>query len=66
MLTRTLRSVPGLFAQPQYPNFFTRSAPVEAAWVLLYAHSLGLDGYLRWAYDAWVKDPLVSVDHWYW
>lgn len=59
--TTTMYSMVG-----QYPNSFTRSAPVEAAWVLLYAHSLGLDGYLRWAYDAWVKDPLVSVDHWYW
>ncbi|MGX7348438.1 glycoside hydrolase domain-containing protein [Aerococcus vaginalis] len=50
----------------QYPNSFTRSNPIEAAWVLLYARSLGFDGYMRWAYDAWVKDPLTTVDHWYW
>ena len=59
--TTTMYSMVG-----QYPNSFTRNAPVEAAWVLLYAESLGLDGYLRWAYDAWVEDPLTSVDHWYW
>ncbi|MFA9413584.1 glycoside hydrolase domain-containing protein, partial [Streptococcus sp. E29BA] len=59
--TTTMYSMVG-----QYPNAFTRSAPVEAAWVLLYAHSLGLDGYLRWAYDAWVKEPLETVDHWWW
>ncbi|MFU2164501.1 family 20 glycosylhydrolase [Streptococcus pluranimalium] len=59
--TTTMYSMVG-----QYPNAFTRSAPAEAAWVLLYAHSLGLDGYLRWAYDAWVKDPLTTVDHWWW
>lgn len=59
--TTTMYSMVG-----QYPNSFTRSNPIEAAWVLLYARSLGFDGYMRWAYDAWVEDPLTSVDHWYW
>ncbi|MBG9367522.1 family 20 glycosylhydrolase [Streptococcus mitis] len=49
-----------------YPNSVARSAPVESAWTLWYAASLGLDGYLRWAYDAWVKDPLKNIDHWWW
>lgn len=49
-----------------YPNSVARSAPVESAWTLWYAASLGMDGYLRWAYDAWVKDPLKNIDHWWW
>ncbi|OLF49069.1 hypothetical protein BU200_09345 [Streptococcus acidominimus] len=49
-----------------YPSSFARSAPVESAWTLWYAESLGMDGFLRWAYDAWVKDPLVNIDHWWW
>lgn len=49
-----------------YPSSFARSAPVESAWTLWYAQSLGMDGYLRWAYDAWVKDPLTNIDHWWW
>ena len=49
-----------------YPNSFTRSAPVETAWTLWYAQSMGVDGFLRWAYDAWVEDPLTSVNHWWW
>lgn len=49
-----------------YPSSFARSAPVESAWTLWYAASLGMDGYLRWAYDAWVEDPLRNIDHWWW
>lgn len=49
-----------------YPNSFARSNPSESAWTIWYAASHGLDGFLRWAYDAWTEDPLVSLDHWYW
>lgn len=60
-LTTTLYTCVG-----DYPSSFTRSAPIESAWTLWYAQYLNMDGYLRWAYDAWVKDPLTSVDHWWW
>ncbi len=41
-----------------YPNTFTFSPPAEAAWLGWHAALKGYDGYLRWAYNSWVKDPL--------
>lgn len=41
-----------------YPNMFTFSPPAESAWLAWYAASKGFEGYLRWAYNSWVKDPL--------
>jgi hypothetical protein len=41
-----------------HPNTFTFSPPAEAAWLSWYAAMKGFDGYLRWAYNSWVKDPL--------
>lgn len=41
-----------------YPNMFTFSPPAEAAWHAWYAAAAGFDGYLRWAFNSWVKDPL--------
>lgn len=49
-----------------YPNSFTRSLPAESAWLMYYTKKYNADGFLRWAFDAWVEDPLVSTDHWYW
>ncbi|WP_460636121.1 DUF4091 domain-containing protein [Larkinella harenae] len=42
----------------RYPNTFTFSPPAEATWISWHAASKGYDGYLRWAYNCWVKDPL--------
>ena len=41
-----------------YPNMFTFSPPAEAAWHAWYAAAADFDGYLRWAYNSWVKEPL--------
>jgi len=41
-----------------HPNTFTFSAPAEATWLSWYAANKGYDGYLRWAYNCWTKDPL--------
>ncbi len=41
-----------------HPNTFTFSAPADAAWLSWYAANKGYDGYLRWAYNCWTKDPL--------
>ena len=49
-----------------YPNSFARSMPIESDWTILYAHSINANGYLRWALDAWVKDPLEDTSHWWW
>jgi hypothetical protein len=40
------------------PNGFTYSFPAENAWISWYAAAEGFTGYLRWAYNNWVKDPL--------
>lgn len=41
-----------------YPNTFTFSSPAEAPWMIWHAVAGGYDGYLRWAYNSWTKDPL--------
>lgn len=43
-----------------YPNTFTFSDPAEAEWLGLYAVKANLDGYLRWAYNSWVPEPLLD------
>lgn len=45
------------------PGNFTLSEPVESYWSVLNAGAKGTDGFLRWAYDAWVKDPLRDTTH---
>ncbi|KAA9349831.1 DUF4091 domain-containing protein [Larkinella humicola] len=42
----------------RYPNTFTFSPPAEATWISWHAAHKGYDGYLRWAYNCWVKNPL--------
>ena len=41
-----------------FPNTFTFSPPVEATFIGWYAMAAGFDGFLRWSYCSWVKDPL--------
>ncbi|MBR5294655.1 MAG: Ig-like domain-containing protein, partial [Oscillospiraceae bacterium] len=40
------------------PGQFSLSAPVESYWIILNAGMMDTAGFLRWAYDAWVADPL--------
>ncbi len=47
---------------PGTPNTFTHSPPAEAAWLPLLAAAQGYDGFLRWAYNSWVDNPLASTD----
>jgi hypothetical protein len=42
------------------PNGFTFSPPAEHVWLGWYAAASGFNGYLRWAYNSWVKDPLFD------
>lgn len=44
----------------EYPNTFTMSEPAEAAWIGYHTAARNLDGYLRWAYNSWVKEPLLD------
>lgn len=41
-----------------FPNTFTFSNPAESEWMGWYAAKANLDGYLRWAYNSWVEQPL--------
>ncbi|MDE6412427.1 MAG: DUF4091 domain-containing protein [Eubacterium sp.] len=51
-------------ATEHVPNSFTKSIPVESYWTILFAGSLNVTGFLRWAYDAWVENPLEESTHW--
>ena len=46
-------------AEPR-PNTFTFSPLAESEWFGWWAAKLNLDGYLRWALNSWVKDPLLD------
>ena len=42
---------------PAWPNTFTYSPPAESAYLGLHSAAAGYDGYLRWAFNSWVKAP---------
>lgn len=42
------------------PNTFTFSDPAESVWLGFYLAKDEVDGFLRWAYNSWVEDPLVD------
>lgn len=42
----------------EFPNNFTYSAPAEGVWQGWFAFAKKQDGFLRWAYNSWVEDPL--------
>ncbi len=46
---------------PQRPNTFIDSNPSESAFLGWFVASVGYSGYLRWAYNSWVKDPSVDA-----
>lgn len=48
-------------ARPEHPNSFTFSPPAESAWIGWYAAAQGYSGFLRWAYNSWVEDPLMDT-----
>jgi hypothetical protein len=44
----------------KFPNVFTFSDPTEAVYSAWYALASDYDGYLRWAYNSWVENPLTD------
>lgn len=40
------------------PNGFTFSPPDEHVWMGWYTAATKMDGYLRWAFNSWTKEPL--------
>ena len=51
---------------PQKPNTFTFSPPAEAEWLPLFAAANHLDGYSRWAYNSWNRNPFECTDFGTW
>lgn len=51
---------------PERPNTFTNSAPAEAEWLGYFAAANHLDGFLRWAYNSWNRNPLECTDFGTW
>ena len=45
----------------EYPNSYTASPPAENTWLAWHAAAKGLTGYLFWAYNTWVADPLLDT-----
>lgn len=51
---------------PLKPNTFTFSPPAQAEWLGLFAAANNLDGFLRWAYNAWNRNPFECTDFVHW
>lgn len=51
---------------PKKPNSFTYSPPAESEWLGLFAAAQGLDGYSRWAYNSWNRNPFETTDFKHW
>lgn len=47
---------------PKKPNSFTFSPPAESEWLGFFAAAQHLDGYSRWAYNSWNKNPFETTD----
>jgi hypothetical protein len=43
-----------------FPNVFTFSDPAEGAFIGWYTMAADFDGFLRWAYNSWVIEPLID------
>lgn len=44
----------------KFPNMFTFSNPAESVYTAWYAVAADFDGFLRWAYNSWVENPLTD------
>ncbi len=51
---------------PEYPNTFTFSPTYQSTFIGWYAAAKGFDGFLRWAYNSWVEDPLIDSRYHHW
>jgi len=51
---------------PRKPNTFMESGPGEAFWCGAAPAFLGLDGFLRWAWNSWPQNPKEDASYWNW
>ena len=64
MIERKAKGNPTTFytaCQENHPNGYTFSPPAENAWLAWYAAAKGYTGYLFWAYNTWVANPLADT-----
>lgn len=47
-----------------FPNSLALSMPGESYQTAMFCGAQNADGYMRWAFDAWVEDPLKDTTHW--
>ncbi len=47
---------------PAFPNTFSFSPLTEPRLLPWHAAAISADGYLRWAWNSWPKDPMISPD----
>lgn len=52
--------------KPTRPNTFMCSEPGESFWCGAAPGILGLDGFLRWAWNSWPQDPYVDASYGDW
>jgi hypothetical protein len=48
------------------PNTYPHSDPAESAWMGWMAAADGFSGFLRWAYNSWVEQPLYDTRYTQW
>ena len=48
---------------PTWPNTFMSSEADEAFWLGVYPAMSGLDGFLRWAWNSWPRDPMKDASY---
>ncbi len=51
---------------PLKPNTFITSPTAEAEWLGLFAAANHLDGFLRWAYNSWNRNPFEHTNFIHW
>ena len=48
---------------PAYPNTMCHNEIEEAFWLGAYPAMVGLDGFLRWAWNSWPEDPMHDASY---
>lgn len=56
--SRGLNTTFYVYCATSFPNQFTFSDPAESTYLGWYAMAAGFDGFLRWAFNSWVENPL--------
>ncbi|MBO7721598.1 MAG: DUF4091 domain-containing protein [Kiritimatiellae bacterium] len=51
---------------PSHPNTFMDSGTGEAFWLGAYPAMVGLDGFLRWAWNSWPRNPQKDATYAWW